>query len=144
MPFRFMSFKASAFSSPHDFIACWLGPGDSFGELALAPGNPRGRAATVTATRQAPLLLVAIEGHDYRRMIERSQSLEVAERAALLGGTRWFKDCSPEQLQAVASVAQPRTLRPGAVVFSQGQPPDYMYAVRKGELKVIVSTGSVR
>ena len=40
----------------------------------------------------------------------------------------------------MASVAQPRTLRPGAVVFSQGQPPDYMYAVRKGELKVIVST----
>lgn len=86
---------------PRHFIACTLGPGDSFGELALMANDDarRKRAATVSATSEAPLLLVAIERHDYERMLVRSQRLEIgASRKSLIDA------CRPKRVHDCARV----------------------------------------
>lgn len=47
-----------------------------------------------------------------------------------------FEDCAPETLEALADVAEPRTLAPGETLFTEGDPGDYMFAVRSGQLAV--------
>lgn len=60
--------------------------------------------------------------------------------ARLLGGSRLFQCLSEDELQLLADRFVERRIRPGQLIFYQGDPADSLYLVGDGRIKVFVAS----
>ena len=62
--------------------------------------------------------------------------MTIIERVLLLQGIDLFADVTTEQLSFLAAIAEEMTFDPGRVIYSEGDPPDGLYAVISGTVRM--------
>ena len=119
-----------------------LGPGQLFGELALAHEGAR-RRATVTAvtplhtlTLRATTVLARLATHPEALAALHSADVQ-AEASRLLTGSSVFARLDGARLQTVRQRLTPLEIGPGEPVVRQGDAPDYCYIVQRGQVEVV-------
>lgn len=121
----------SADDKGHEVFLNILGPGDTFGEIALLDGLPR-TASAITTARST---LVSIPRRQFLTLLERQPDLSVHLMKLLCGRLRWVSDLVEESafLAGPARVAK----RLASLVESYGRDlPD-------GGVEVIMSQGDL-
>lgn len=121
----------SADEKGHEVFLNILGPGDTFGEIALLDGLPR-TASAVTTERST---LVSIPRRQFLGLLERDSGLSVHLMKLLCGRLRWVSDLVEESafLAGPARVAKRLT----NLIESHGHPsPD-------GGTEIIMSQGDL-
>jgi putative peptide zinc metalloprotease protein len=137
-------------ASNHPVTVAEVGPGDSFGEMALL--EPEGhRIATVTALK--PLLLLTIDAAAFRRILNRRPDTREAfeNLAAQITLTNFLKLCAPfgglepAQLRALSGKVERISVPAGTDIVTQGEPGSTCYLVRSGRVEVLLEAdGCVR
>ena len=124
-----------------------LSDGEMFGEIGLLlPGHKR----TARVTAVLPLLTSTLTRRHLMEVIERypeaRNCLEAAADHALLcsfvKSTRPFESLTPERLRYVGSRMKPVTFEAGTTIFTQGDPADVCYLLRRGLVEIIRSEPS--
>lgn len=109
-----------------------LGPGSSFGELALLYDKPR--TATVTATSDAEVWIM--ERSNFEAAIERLQRRPIMKKTvAFLRSAKMFKGVPDKDLAWLASVMRPQVVAPGEVLVKAGDDVKEIFLLQIGELK---------
>lgn len=109
-----------------------LGPGTSFGELALIFRAPR--AATVTASSNAALW--ALRRHDLRAILQAPLKAKVEEFARVVEQIPLLKDAPDKDL--VASALVETAFACGESIIRQGEAGRTLFILREGEVAVDV------
>ena len=130
-----------------------LGPGASFGEMAVLIGQP----LTQTARAAEESTLWVLERKDFEDLVQRypgirralSQDLraplstEDRSRAVeVLRTVPLFRDLPQEALRAIARRLLVRHVPAGEVVFAEGSTGDALYVVESGEVQIVTGAGA--
>ena len=123
-----------------------LGPGETFGELALLTGKPHGRAAQAAtdvvlwALTVAEFESLAAECPDVRLALSQAfreplspQDLNLAMER--LSGMRLFSELSDEILWSVAQRLLLRHVPAGELIYAEGMPGDALYVLDTGRVE---------
>jgi ABC-type bacteriocin/lantibiotic exporter with double-glycine peptidase domain/CRP-like cAMP-binding protein len=125
-----------------------LGPGDSFGEMALLERGPR----TATVRASSDVLVLRLEREAFEDLVARHPEirdwfhLQVRHRAL----HNCLRECSalgalpPAPLALLLDALEPRAVAAGALVIRQGDPAGPMYVVQEGRLRVFAESGGER
>jgi CRP-like cAMP-binding protein len=100
-----------------DKVVGEIGPGGSFGELALLYDAPR--AATIV-TRE-PARVWALSRLAFRRTLAEAVHSDVASTKAALRGLKLLDDLSDDQVAKVAGAAQMVQFAPGETICQKGE-----------------------
>jgi CRP-like cAMP-binding protein len=124
-----------------------LGPGETFGELALLTGKPHGRAAQAAtdvvlwALPVAEFESLAAECPDVRLALSNAfreplspQDLNLAMER--LSGMRLFSGLSEEILWSVAQRLLLRHVPAGELIYAEGTPGDALYVMDTGRVEI--------
>jgi CRP-like cAMP-binding protein/Zn-dependent protease len=114
-----------------------LGPGQSFGELALVKGSRR--TATVRAAEETELFVV--DRPTFNRlladMIDVPEFAPTLQQAAELGELPCFSHLDSNQLAELLEQGEWITVPPGGELMREGQPGDAFYAIGSGQVEII-------
>ncbi|KAJ3024844.1 UNVERIFIED_CONTAM: hypothetical protein HDU68_007742, partial [Siphonaria sp. JEL0065] len=110
-----------------------LKAGMIFGELALLLENSK-RTATVSTNTDTELLWLS--RHDFEAVLKRETSQEVDDRKRFLASHPFFETLGAAAVNHLALTAQTIELKPGQMIFSEGEVPDCVYLICEGEAKV--------
>eukprot|EP00033_Pygsuia_biforma_P002267 GCRY01002512.1.p1 GENE.GCRY01002512.1~~GCRY01002512.1.p1 ORF type:complete len:415 (-),score=89.58 GCRY01002512.1:600-1844(-) len=116
---------------------CTLTAGESFGELGLVKNQPR--AATII-TRSACEML-SVDKDDYHRILKKTHEKELAAKVAFLTNMLVFKFWTPQRLQQLSGILSMRKYMPNKVIIKQGDEPEGVYFLKRGECKICVELG---
>lgn len=112
-----------------------LGPGDSFGELALLYSIPR--SATVVATSQSRLWVM--ERQDFQAAVSKGcQQLVSPKFMEFVGTVPLFKGTSGALLKQLGRSLIPQWFGKGEEIISQGNFQERFYILRTGEALAVV------
>ena len=111
-----------------------LGPGESFGELALMYDSPR--AATIKAESECSLW--AVDRRKFRHIVAHTSVNELKHRCEFLARTPLLSKLSRAELNKVASVLIPKDWEEDSVIVQQGDHGDRFYIVESGECEVLL------
>jgi CRP-like cAMP-binding protein/Fe-S-cluster-containing hydrogenase component 2/thioredoxin reductase len=112
-----------------------LGPGEFFGEMGLISG--RRRSATVVATQ--PSVLIETARREMIKLIKSVPQVQKAvDAAAIERQIRSYiaPHLSKPDMQQVLSTAKIKQFKAGQTLFSEGDPADGVYLIRKGSCTV--------
>jgi CRP-like cAMP-binding protein len=119
-----------------------LGEGDFFGEIGLLEKMER----TATATALSNVELYELDGDAFRHLVKTSpvfpKVLNRISRNRLLKQTALFRELSEESLAAIQDVLTEKTYAAGIEVFHQDDPPDALYVIAKGAVRILKRTES--
>lgn len=121
-----------------------IGPGESFGEMALVNNAPRN--ATVRATSPGQLFVISRGAFD-RLLAERAEVRTVAATLQQIGELRAlpaFSHLSPGELADLAGQGTWLTPAPGTDVVTEGEEGDAFYVVQTGQFEVLEAGEYVR
>jgi len=110
-----------------------IGPGGSFGELALLYSQPR--AATVKATAESKLWVV--DGKTFRKIITTSSHRKRKLYETFLKGVPILSSLEPSELYKVADALEPQNFEDGQNIITEGETGDKFYIVIEGEAVVL-------
>ncbi|MDP9343816.1 MAG: cyclic nucleotide-binding domain-containing protein [Actinomycetota bacterium] len=114
-----------------------LGPGQSFGELALVKGAPR--TATVRAAEETELFVV--DRPTFNRLL--ADTIDVPDfaptlqQAAELGELPCFSHLDSKRLAELLQHGDWITVPPGQELMRQGEPGDAFYAIGSGQVDIV-------
>eukprot|EP00163_Fabomonas_tropica_P013036 TRINITY_DN2446_c1_g1_i4.p1 TRINITY_DN2446_c1_g1~~TRINITY_DN2446_c1_g1_i4.p1 ORF type:complete len:532 (+),score=176.59 TRINITY_DN2446_c1_g1_i4:427-2022(+) len=111
-----------------------IGPGGSFGEIALMYSVPR--TATVKAKTQC--VLWALDRVTFRRIIVSSQNATTKLYEGFLNHIPILDPLTQKEKGELADAMQPKHFKDGDVIIKQGVKGDEFYIIEEGEAKVTV------
>jgi CRP-like cAMP-binding protein len=109
-----------------------VGPGNSFGELALLYNTPR--AATVKA--EVPTELWVLERATYRAICRHYKSLRAVQYSAFLRKVPQLAGLSSREAAQLAEAMEEEAFSKDEVIIRQGEVGDYFYILVDGEVRV--------
>src|SRR5262249_42293384 len=119
-----------------------LPEGALFGEWSCLYGTAR--SATVVANRPClvvemlrNILTFVLKDEKYRQ--QKRQEYVQSVLANHLSSLPFFTDLTPEQLDEVRRGVELESYHDGEVIFDKGDPPECMYIVRRGLVKVLLN-----
>jgi carbon-monoxide dehydrogenase iron sulfur subunit len=119
-----------------------LKEGEFFGEIGFLEEMER----TATVRGLGDLQVFWLDREEFLRLLEGSDAfarlLDKISRARLLQQTTIFRGLDDESITAVQRLLVERTCPQGTVVFAEGDPPDALYVISKGEVRVSKHTRS--
>jgi len=122
------SFQVSSSGKP----ITQLGPGDSFGELALLYDKPR--SATVVATSTSRVWIM--ERERFQKAVAKIDERPVMRRTVdFLRGVKLFNGLAEEELKQLANILRPQVLKAGHVLARAGEDIKRIYILQLGEVK---------
>ena len=110
-----------------------LGPGDSFGELALLNSEPRAASCIASSLRCE---LMVIKKDDFVEILQKSHLTTLKNRKAFLRKIPLFRSLSPETLVVVASHMSKRSYGRHQIIIKEGDHAEGMFVLTKGTAKV--------
>jgi cAMP-dependent protein kinase regulator len=119
----------------NDVVVATIGPGKSFGEIALMYNCPR----TATVKAKSDCLLWGMSRATFRRslMAHAIRKRELYE--SFLARVPLLETLLPYERSIIADALEPRTYRDGEYIIRQGEKGDSFYIIEKG--KVVVTKG---
>ena len=117
------------------FRACTLGPGESFGDRALASNEPR--AATVQCLRASEF--VALARADYAAALRRVHERELSAKLSFLRTLPFVHGLPPADLTLLGELVRRERFSRNTVVMAQGDKHARWYAVATGECRMLKS-----
>lgn len=111
-----------------------IGPGGSFGELALMYNAPR--AATIISTTSQNVLW-ALDRVTFRRILMENTFKRRRMYEAFLEEVNILSSLVPYERSKIADALESVTFHPGDVIIKQGDPGDNFYIIESGEAEVI-------
>mmetsp|Transcript_31380 Transcript_31380/g.54447 ORF Transcript_31380/g.54447 Transcript_31380/m.54447 type:complete len:519 (+) Transcript_31380:14-1570(+) len=108
-----------------------LGPGFSFGDLALTKSAPR--MLTVTVTHDA--MLAYLSKSEFNRIMRKVQDRLFHEKVAFLGSLLPFKRLTGKGLFRLAHCFHYKSYRKHEVVYTEGEPTDSVFIIASGEFE---------
>jgi len=115
-----------------------VGPGGSFGELALHYFTPR--KATVKATAQS--VVWVIDRQNFKSILANAED-KSAEYVKYLEKNEFFNNLRPDELQEVAQNLLESNFSKGETIFEQGEAGNAFYILYDGEVSVIKDSKEV-
>lgn len=110
-----------------------LGPGDSFGELALINENPRAASCVLSSISGE---LVVIRKNDFREILEKSHVSTLNSRAKWLRMVPLFRSLDSKKLLVVASHMSLRSYSRHEIIIKEGTHAGSMFLLVKGRCRV--------
>lgn len=111
-----------------------IGPGGSFGELALMYNAPR--AATIISTTPQNILW-ALDRVTFRRILMENTFKRRRMYEAFLEEVSILSSLVPYERAKIADALDPVTFHPGDTIIQQGDPGDNFYIIEAGEAEVV-------
>ncbi|KAG0131951.1 cyclic nucleotide-binding-like protein [Tuber indicum] len=111
-----------------------IGPGGSFGELALMYNAPR--AATIISTTSQNILW-ALDRVTFRRILMENTFKRRRMYEAFLEEVSILSSLVPYERAKIADALEPFTFHPGDVIIQQGDPGDNFYIIESGDAEVV-------
>jgi len=112
-----------------------IGPGGSFGEIALLYQAPR--SATVQATQDSQVWV--IDRNNFKKVFLKGTDYKIEEYVHYLHQCKLLTPLSQEQKLSVASALVEVQFQSGEVIMKQGEPGNTFYVMYEGEVAVIVN-----
>ena len=113
-----------------------LGPGDSFGELALLNEKPRA-ASCVSSSLKCEVMV--IRKKDFKEILGKSHIATLQARAKWLRVVPLFRSLDPKSLLVVASHMSTRSYRRHEIIVKEGKHAGSMFLLVKGRCRVFKS-----
>ena len=121
----------------------FLGPGDSFGELALLREHGVGEGTrTATVIAQEPTDLLTLQKEEYHEAVRQVQQQAIFDRINLIQRIPGAKDWPYQKLIKTAYNMKLVEVPRGAPIITEGLRVNSLYVVRTGEVKVFKSIDS--
>lgn len=118
-----------------DFIkVAELGPGKSFGELALMKGGGLFRNASVKCLEVTTVL--TITRSDFNKLLGNLEERRLHEKVTFLSNVQGFQSLSKGALNKLSYYFTLKHYRRGEQVYREGQEPDNVYIAISGEFEV--------
>lgn len=111
-----------------------IGPGGSFGELALMYNAPR--AATIISTTSHNVLW-ALDRVTFRRILMENTFKRRRMYEAFLEEVNILSSLVPYERSKIADALESLTYHPGDIIIKQGDPGDNFYIIESGEAVVV-------
>lgn len=109
-----------------------MGPGESFGEMALINNKPR--AATVTAMTNTTLAVLSKS--NFKKLIEKFTEKRIEEKIRFLKSYPMFHKCTKFGIMKLSFYFNVKRVVKGQVLYKIGDPTDGLYFITKGEFMV--------
>jgi len=109
-----------------------LGPGQSFGELALLYNSPS--AASVIS--DSPSILFRVDQKTFRYILQTQRELAEHDKKVLLQGVAFLKDLDDSDLNRLAEAMIPRRFAAGELLAAKGDPADTFFILQEGKVRV--------
>ena len=118
-----------------------LKPGQYFGEMALLGGGVR--AATVKASQEGPVSVVALDEKAFNSLIDDSRSLReelmsLVERRSLYHQLQVVSSLDEDALASILKETKPVLYREGQTIIKQGDVGDTFYLLLDGQVDILV------
>jgi cAMP-dependent protein kinase regulator len=110
-----------------------IGPGGSFGELALMYNAPR--AATVVSTTSQNILW-ALDRVTFRRILMENTFKRRRRYEAILEKLKDFPPLQPSERSKIADALDTEIYEPGSQIIREGDAGDRFYIIEKGKVEV--------
>ena len=112
-----------------------LGPGDTFGELALLFDAPR--AASITAT--SSLTLWCVTRSIFREIVAKTATTTLSARCNFLQSVPAFEVLDPVKIAKLGSALVDETFAAGENIITQDEQGDKFYILEEGDCEVLLS-----
>ena len=109
-----------------------LGPGSSFGELALIQAKPR--AATVVC--KEPTVLAFLDRQAYDKVLRKLQQNQLGANVRFLQSVPFFRAWTKNSVAKFSYFFEKRRFRRNQLVYREGDPCERVFLVRSGEFEV--------
>ena len=110
-----------------------LGPGDSFGELALLNEEPRAASCIVSSLKCE---LMVIKKIDFQEILQKSHIKTLIQRTRFLRQIPLFRTLKPDRLVVVASHMSKRMFHRHEIIIKEDTHAEGVYIITKGIAKV--------
>jgi CRP-like cAMP-binding protein len=117
-----------------------LGPGNSFGELALIKDEPR----KATATAIDNVVCYTLDRVNFNSILgDLSSAIDENVGTMILKKVSILKDLNDNQLQAISRRLGRIVYQPGKTIIKQGEEGNSFYMIATGEVSVVVNNSEV-
>jgi len=116
-----------------------LKDGDSFGHMSLLSNKPRNASIITTETTHFAVL----SKKDYMRVLGMLQTRKLNEKIAFLWQIPVFRKLTKTSLAKLSEPFQTKVFNKTQRVFLEGNPADYFYIIKEGEVQLTRKTKSI-
>ena len=114
-------------------IVAQLGPGKSFGEIALSGKDLR----TASVIAKTSVEVFSLHKLDYDRFVKDIQSAERREHFNFYRHNKNFSDWTRDRLERLSNSSYRKSYEAGDIIYHQNDEADYFYFIYEGSVNII-------
>ena len=114
-------------------VVAQLGPGKSFGEIALSGKDLR----TASVIAKTAVEIFSLHKLDYDRFVKDIQSAERREHFNFYKNNINFSDWTRDRLERLSNSSYRKSYEAGDIIYHQNDKADYFYFIYEGSVKII-------